>query len=95
MNRQNQSPHPLLSIFLRTLIVLVLLIPGIILIYEGIHQGIIHQEFVTGPRSKGPGIAAHGSRAVLIGIGMTTLGIFFIYGAVKIFKEKDKNGQEK
>ncbi len=92
MNWQSLSPHPILSCFIRTLVVLLLLIPGIILIYQGIHQGIIHQEFVTGPRSKGPGIAAHGSRAVFIGIGMTTLGMFFIYGAVKIFKEKNNNG---
>ena len=61
-----------------------LFILGIILIYDGIHRGVIHQEIVNRPAT-GAWSASYGARAVKIGIFVAVLGIVFIYAAVFIF----------
>jgi hypothetical protein len=85
MKQQSQPPYWVLaSIFI--FVILVLVTVGIILIYNGIHHGIIHQEIVSRPPpGKGGGMAAYGARAVKIGIGLAALGMMFIYGAATLF----------
>ena len=81
MNRQNQPPKGIVAcVYLG--VVLTLLSVGMLLFYNGIHQGIIHQEIVCRPPpGKGGGMAAYGARAVKIGIGLAALGTMFMYAA--------------
>ena len=61
-----------------------LFILGTILIYDGIHRGVIHQEIINRPAT-GAWTAAYGARAVKIGIYVALLGIVFIGAGVFIF----------
>ncbi len=63
---------------------ILLFILGVILIYDGIHRGVIHQEIINRPAT-GARTDAYGARAVKIGIYVALLGIAFIYAAVFIF----------
>ncbi len=69
---------------------------GILLLSVGIYRGIIKQEFVS--RSHGITYATYGSTAVKIGIGMSVMGLAFLYGAVVIFRSRndrdDINGKK-
>ena len=86
MNRQNQPPERVVACIYFG-VILTLLSVGGVLIYNGIHQGIIHQEIVCRPPpGKGGGMAAYGARAVRIGIGLAALGMMFIYGAVHLIR---------
>jgi hypothetical protein len=67
-----------------------LLIVGLVLIHQGIQRGIIEREIVSRPSGgRGAAFVVVGSDAVLVGIGLGVLGAVFLYGAVKIFRERD------
>ncbi len=90
MSAKYQKSNPFLSLCIRIFLSLLLLVVGLVLIYQGIQRGIVDQAIVSTPSGRrGGGVSVYGSEAVIIGIGMCVLGVIFIYGAVKIFSERD------
>ncbi len=92
INSKYRQPKSLSTLWVRIFICPLLLALGILLLYAGIYQGIIKKEFVSRSKS-GIWYATYGSDAVKIGIGMSVMGMVFLYGTVVILRTRiDRDG---